>query len=240
MDILVREFNTHPCVVHGHGKHDYQYWWEPIKSAFFSAPPAICSMPAELTIVTCNNGHRSMGMFERSLDYLGVPYRVFGQGVEPWVNSQAKPAALAAGLRSIDTDYVLYADSRDAIIVGDPAVVLERFKEGFSCDMLFGADRINWPPERQFARFEEPLAKQAGSDYRYLNGGLWIGKTGFCAELFSLAAVTEPVASASESEQGILKRLFQAHYPRIQLDYCCELFLNTGFLLSREALEIES
>jgi len=238
MEILVKEFNTRPCVVHGHGKHDYQYWWEPIKTGFFSTQTSCLAKPDELTIITCNNGHLAMGMFESSLDHLGLPYSVFGRGVEPWVNSQQKPAILAAALKTIDTPYVLYADSRDALLINDPALALDCFKHRFHCEMLFGADRINWPPGRQFARFEEPLARQAKSEFRYLNGGLWIGKTDYCAEFFTRAAATQPLESAAESEQGILKQLFPIHHPQILLDYHCEIFLNTGFLLSRDALEI--
>ncbi|MDP6530674.1 MAG: hypothetical protein QF375_02200 [Arenicellales bacterium] len=238
MEVLVREFNTRPCVVHGHGKHDYQYWWEPIKSAFFSTPPRIPTIPPGLTIITCNNGHPAMGMFESSLEYLGVPYRVFGQDINPWLNSRDKPTVLASALALVDTPYVLYADSRDAILIGDPAKALDRYEHQFSCDILFGADRINWPPEREFARFEEPLARQAHSEFRYLNGGLWIGRTAYCAEFFSRAATVAPVESAVESEQGILKKLFPECYPHVQLDYHCEIFLNTGFLLSHDALEI--
>jgi len=67
---------------------------------------------------------------------------------------------------------------------------------------------------------------------------LWIGKTDYCAEFFTRAAATQPLESAAESEQGILKQLFPIHHPQILLDYHCEIFLNTGFLLSRDALEI--
>lgn len=238
MEVLVREFDTRPCIVHAHGKHAYQYWWEPIKTGFFSTQSSHFSKPDELTIITCNNGHPAMGMFERSLEHLGLPYSVFGHGVEPWINSQQKPVILASALKTIETPYVLYADSRDALLIGDPARALASFKSQFECDMLFGSDRINWPPERNFARFEEALAEQAKSEFRYLNGGLWIGKTDYCAEFFTLAAATKPIESAAESEQGILKQLFPIHHPQILLDYHCEIFLNTGFLLSRDALEI--
>ncbi len=221
---------TQPLLLHAQGHHRNKPHWQPIKAAFFATPERRIGPIPELAVVTCNNGHRAMGILERSLDHLGIPYRVLGRGVRPWVNAVSKPRCLLEAARSTDAPYLLYADSRDAIAIGDLSRVLAHFRSLRGCELLFGADRINWPPLREFARFEEGLPGAKESDFRYLNGGLWIGRTSFCRKFFAEVVATAPVPGAEQSEQGLLKTLFPRHYPRVQLDYTCALFQNLGFV----------
>lgn len=174
-----------------------------------------------------------MGMLERSCERWGQPYVVCGQGRTPWVNSKDKPEAILEALSNLSTDYVLYADSRDAIVVADLNRAMTTFREEFSgCRMLMGADRINWPNVAEFKRFEESLpgAKNKGK-FSYLNGGVWLAERAFAKAFFEEALRTEPVAAAAESEQGILKKLFPRYYPEMQLDYQSKIIVNLGFVL---------
>lgn len=225
-------FDSRPLVVHAQGSHEVKPLWRPIRDAFFSRPSRQVPAPKDLTIITCNNGHEAMGILERSLAHLGLSCMVRGQGIHPWLNSRHKPQVLAEALRDIQTTYTLYADSRDAILLDDPAVLVERFEKGFKADLVFGADRMSWPPAREFKKFEDAIPEVGGSEFRYLNGGAWIGRTAFCRELFEEATRTPPLPEVPDSEQGILRKLFQRHHPRVQLDYRCELFMNIGFVLA--------
>ena len=225
-------FGTRPVVAHSPGFHHNPLHWAALLDAFFSTPRRFLGGRAELTVLTCNNGSEGMGLLERSLAHLGVPCTVVGRGLERWANSRHKPTTLLAGLCAAETEYVLYADSRDAIVLDDPAIALERFLERFDCDLLFGADRLNWPPLEQFRRFEDGVSASRGSDFRYLNGGAWIGRTRFARELFLEAAGHLPAAEAPDSEQGVLKSLFQRHYPRVQLDYRCEVVQNVSLVFT--------
>ena len=226
-------YDTHPLVVHAHGPHQMKPQWPEIHDAFFATPARRLGPVPDLTVVTCNNGHAAMGLLERSLAHLGVPFLVGGGGVDPWVNSRDKPRAILELLARVETPYVLYADSRDAILVDDPGIALTRLREAFDCRLLFGADRINWPHVKAFKAFEESIE---GSDnvgkFRYLNGGAWLGERDFCREFFQQALETPPVPEASESEQGILKKLFPQYYPDVQLDYRCAIIQNLGFVVS--------
>jgi len=230
--LLNRQFHSRPLVVHAQGHHEHKPHWKPIKEAFFARPPRHLALPEQLTLITCNNGHAAMGMFERSLGHLGLPCLVRGQGIHPWLNSQHKPQVLAEALREISTPYTLYADSRDALLLGDPRILVERFERDFSADLIFGADRMSWPPRKEFTDFENSLPGASESDFRYLNGGVWMGKTGFCREFFEEAVRTPPVPEAPESEQGILRKLLPRYVPRVQLDYRCQLFQNIGFVIA--------
>jgi hypothetical protein len=185
-----------------------------------------------LTVLTCNNGSDAMGILERSAQALGVPCLVRGLGISPWINSRHKPLIILEALRQIETEYTLYADSRDAVILGNLRSAVERFVDHRGCDLLFGGDRINWPALPEFRRFELSIPGARETQFRFLNGGAWIGKTSFCQEFFSEAVKLDPVPEVPDSEQGILKKLLPKFYPRVQLDYRCEIFQNIGFVLS--------
>ena len=107
-----------------------------------------------LTLLTCNNGRGTMGIFERSAERLGLPVLVRGQGIEPWLNSRDKPRVIRDALAGIDTEFVLYGDSRDAVLLRDPAEARDLLAGMSGCGLLFGGDRINWPPLHRFKAFE--------------------------------------------------------------------------------------
>lgn len=225
-------FNTTPVVVHAQGRHEYKPYWQPIKERFFSSAPRNIGAIPDLTILTWNNGHEAMGLLERSLDHLGVPCMVMGNGIEDWVNSRDKPRLTLEAVNSIQTKYVSGVDSRDAIFIEHPRLIIERFEQEFSCDLVFSADRMNWPNRADFKEFEDSLPGARTSEFRYLNSGAWIGRTEFCREFFADAVRTEPIEDAPEADQGILKQLFKTYYPRVQLDYRSSMFQNIGLVFN--------
>jgi hypothetical protein len=223
-------YGTRPIVIHAHGVMRHKPAWPPIRDAVFAAPPRTLRAVPELTLITCNNGHEAMGLFEASVARLGLRAEVYGHGIDPWVNARDKPRVLAAALAAIQTEFVLYADSRDAVLLDDPRLALERLPAG--CDFWLGGDRINWPALPAFRTFERALPGAAESEFKYLNGGAWLGRTAFVREVFAEAAAMPPLDDVPDSEQGILKTLFPRHVPRMQLDYRCEVFQNIGFVMA--------
>ena len=228
--LINRLFNTNPLVVHAHGSHSHKPYWQPIKDNFFSSPPQNFGNVDDLTIMTWNNGHEAMGILEKSLDHLGVPYLVKGEGIKKWINSKHKPQLTFEAVNEIKTKYVLGIDSRDAIVLDNPQKIITRFEHDFSCELVFGADRLNWPNLEKFKIFEESIPEARNSEFCFLNGGIWIGKTEFCKVFFQAAVQTEALPEAPDSEQGILKQLFIKYYPKVQLDYECKMFQNIGFI----------
>jgi hypothetical protein len=223
--VVVNEsFGTRPLIVHAQGDEAYSPHWRPIRERFFASPRQNLGVTANLTILTWNNHQGEKGIFERSLDHLGVPCVILGQEVRCWVNSRHKPLLAATALKAIRTDYVLGVDSWDAIALGDPRRLLDIFESSFSCELVFNAGKVNWPNLSRFREFERSLTGATESEFRYLNGGVWIGKTDFCRLFFAHAVQTEPAPEAPNSEQGILKQIFAEYYPRVQLDYRCEMF----------------
>ncbi|HUA98234.1 MAG TPA: hypothetical protein VMA34_07905 [Terracidiphilus sp.] len=224
-------FATTPLVAHGHGPHNFKPFWGPVCERFFSSPQRRIGAVPGLTIMTWNNGAAGMGLLERSLDHLGVPCRVTGAGIENWVNSRHKPQLTAEAVASIETEYVMGIDSRDAILLGDPAAIVREFESRFDADLVFSADLLNWPNLKRFRAFENGLAGAQESDFRFLNSGVWIGRTEFCRRFFADAAATPPAEEAPAVDQGIFKTVFQSYYPRVQLDYRCTMFQNLGFVV---------
>lgn len=232
-------FNTHPLVVHAQGPHEYKPYWKPIRDSFFSTPKRNLLLPKNLTIFTWNNGHTAMGVFEKSMQHLGIPCLVLGKGIKDWQNSKHKPLLTYEALKNIKTKYIMGVDSRDAILIDDPQKILDRFLSDFNCDLVFSADLMNWPNIAEFKKFEDNCAKNSNSDYKYLNSGAFIGKREFCYDFFEIATKTPPTPKAPKADQGILKQVFMDFYPKVQLDYHCKLFQNIGFVFNK-TLKINS
>lgn len=230
--VVNRQFGTRPVIVHAHGPLANKPAWPRIRQALFDTPPPPVRPLGNVTILTCNNGHDAMGLLERSVERLGLPYMVAGQGIATWVNSRDKPRTILDALQTIDTDYVLYADSRDAVLLRHPEEAIERFNAMQGCELLFGGDRINWPALPRFREFELGLPGARDTDFRYLNGGAWVGRTKYCREFFARVVETPPIEEAPDSEQGILKALLPDCVPAVRLDYRCAIIQNIGFVLA--------
>ncbi|MCA1793880.1 MAG: hypothetical protein LC660_08435, partial [Desulfobacteraceae bacterium] len=121
-------FQTYPLVVHANGTHNFKPHWKPIKETFFALPAQHIGPIQDMTIITFNNGHEAMGMLERCLEHLGVPYLVYGQGIDNWVNSRHKPELTKQAADECTTTYMMGLDSRDVLVLDDPHLLLQRFK----------------------------------------------------------------------------------------------------------------
>jgi len=207
-------------------------FWSEVRDAFFATPPRALGTPRDLTILTWNN-RTTPGLLERSLEHLGVPFVVMGRGIEDWRNSRDKPRLTVEALASIDTPYVAGIDSFDAIVVDDPSQLVARFENDFDADLVFNGGKVNWPNVASFRKFEESLPGAAESEFRYLNGGAWIGRTEFCRRFFAEACETPPHPLHEESEQGVLKQLLSRHVPSVQIDTRCRMFQTLGYVFER-------
>ena len=230
--VVNRTFGTRPVVIHAHGMLKNKPAWPRIREALFATDPGAPQPLDNVTLLTCNNGHEAMGLFESSAARLGLPCMVVGQGITPWVNSRDKPRTILDALGRIDTEFVLYADSRDAVLLRHPGEGIAQFAAMPGCQLLFGGDRINWPALPRFREFELSLAGARDTDFRYLNGGAWIGRTAYCREFFARVVALPVVEDAPDSEQGLLKALLPLTVPEVRLDYRCEIIQNIGFVLA--------
>ena len=238
--IVNLQFGTRPLVFHAQGHHDTKPNWPLIRDWFDRQPALRLGKRPRVSVITCNNGHGAMGLLEASCAKLGLDVIVSEAGIEPWVNARDKPPAICAALNRVATDYTLYIDSRDGILIGDPEPLVDTLlSEHSGKRIVFGADRLNWPTVPAFKAFEDGLARDAATgsgrpptDCRYLNGGAWIGETAFARRFFAAACSTPPHPDAPKSEQGILKAMLADWQPSAGLDHYCTMIQNVGFILA--------
>lgn len=164
-----------------------------------------------------------------------MPYQVLGHGIDPWKNILKIPT-LREALRDVTTPYVIATDSPDVLILREPDVAIEQF-EGFGAELVYIGDSSFWPPEFQDLKLqEEAIPAARDTPFSYLNSGALIGRTEFCRDFFAAAAqeanhqITVPYiegtsgAGSDADDQSIMKRLYVANYPRVQLDMRCQIF----------------
>ena len=220
-----RLFRTNPIVAHAPG---------PLYQSFQRLCQAAWSQPRrrarcdELTLLTFNTGERPAkpcGVFERSCHRFGMAPVVLGRGARNWRNV-AKLRLLAEALKRVRTPYVMAADSCDVLLLDSPAVVLERFKQHFACDLVYNTTGSGcYPDLPEFIRYESsrPMAAVAHGRH-WLNAGVWIGRTEFAREYYASLAASPLIPGYEHSEQAVVKREWPKWYPRVQLDYLAIMF----------------
>jgi len=155
--------------------------------------------PKDLTIVTCRNegsledriiphlsGYEDTSILEQSLDYIGLDLVVLRDERLPWRNT-FKFEMINNYLKSgqCKTKYFMCLDAIDVILVDDPQKIVNIF-ESKGSDALFmstnSLDGYSCMPE-----VKEWADKVNGGNGRYLNSGVYIGKTTFMNEFFAEA-----------------------------------------------------
>ncbi len=206
--------------------------------------------PDDLTIVTCRNkgtmedriishlkGFEDISILENNLDYLGIEdLVVLTDDRLPWRNT-FKFELIYNYLKSnkYTTKYFMCCDAIDVIFIDEPQKVIDIF-ESFNCDALFmsthSTDGYNCMPEVK--KFVDETIKSNG---RYLNSGVYIGKTDFIKEIFEEAmkyAIPHGVTMdeyrnylnnnplnypQGSQDQDIFRFLEPKFYPRLKVDY---------------------
>ena len=206
-------------------------------------------LPDDLTIVTCRNegsmedriishlsGYGDVSILESNLDYLGIDLVVLKDARLPWRNT-FKFEMICNYLNSgkCTTEYFMCCDAIDVIFQDDPQTVIDIF-ESFDCDCLFmsthGLDGYSC-----MENVKNFVDKINGDSGRYLNSGVYIGKTSFVKEMFDMAmeyAIPHGVTMGGYREyleskpedyprgsqdQDIFRYIEPKFYPRMKVDY---------------------
>ncbi|HEY0980940.1 MULTISPECIES: class I SAM-dependent methyltransferase [unclassified Schlesneria] len=223
-----RLFGSHPIVVHCPGPVQGHLGWQSFAASALgvhvdSHPPV-----ESFTLLTWNGGDRPEkpnGILESSAARFGCETLVLGQTVRPWVNGK-KLQLTADALAGVTTEFVVGMDSGDVLLVDHPDVMVQRFREHFSCDLLFNATGSDcWPPRPEFIMYEQqrPAARCAQGRH-WLNAGCWVGRTEFCRKYFRDLASFAATSESGHCDQTIVKMTWPQWYPRVQLDYGCQIF----------------
>ena len=227
--MLVRNLITGstPAVLHRNGDSpEWQFLWGQVVADFFSEPPRRSEACPELTVLTWTN-RSAKTLLEQCLDRWGIQRLTLGRGLPEWRNDM-KLFLNVEALDRIDSEYVMALDADDVLMVADLHHILATFR-AFGCDLVFNAEKNNYPQAPFLAAFEESIAESA---YCHLNSGAWIGKTDRCRRFFRDClhedngdiVAADTTAPVFRDDQGVARKVFQRYHPAVRLDYHCQIF----------------
>lgn len=243
--MLVRNLvtGTTPCVLHRNGNPvEWKTAWEEVVAAFFAEARQPCEPCPELTVLTWTN-RPDKSLLERCLERWGIPCVTLGRRLPEWRNDMKLYLNVEA-LERVTSPYVMALDADDVLVVAGAREILERFRS-FACDIVFSAEKNNWPRVPLLSDFEESIAESA---YRYLNSGAWIGTTEACRRFYAdclgedngdLVAV-HTMEAVFRDDQGVIRKTFQRYHPAARLDYHCRMFQSLNQVPPNDEVLIEA
>jgi hypothetical protein len=238
--------------------HFAGYWGKPeqearhpLGTAYHCAHEAsLAGVPAfepveRLTVLTCST-FAEQSLVEKSARSWGLPLRVVGKGVR-YFDWYKKWDILRKALPRIETEYLLYVDSKDVMFSRNLRELIPMFEKAYpKAQMIFNAECHAWPPKAGAEVFEFERNCYQSSPWCYLNAGLCLVRTAFLRAMIpTILAVPCARAMGYTWRQRLRYRLFKgrhvdyddqealhhfhrAHYPEVVLDYQCKLFQVTG------------
>ena len=220
-------FGTQPSVVHNHSPAPKQDMWDQILDVFFSKEAQQIGPSSELAIISFSTPHNTDLFLRTCLNHLGIPAII-----KPLTRSaQSIFTPLCEAIEEASTPYVMFLHPHDALLIRDPISIIHTFEKHFgNKEMLFSGDLVSWPPLPAFMKFEKDLVEGAASDFKHLNGGVWLGKQAFCLNFIRKASSIKPLRGLPHSPQAVLRQIFAAHYPKAQIDHQCRIFQNIGYV----------
>lgn len=224
--------NTYPCVIHAPDENNI---WKQILDTFNKSPCFQSSNCDEILIVTWNNFESSV--LEECLIKRQIPFSVLGKHIPIWNNLQKFVLTLDI-IENSKCEYILGLDSHDVLLLGDLTNILKKFKSK-NCEILFNCEKKFYPNfnNKYFVENKNFQQKVSKSCFKYLNSGCWIGKKDFCKKLFeecSKVRLWEMFDCTNKlklynCDQSVVHGVFKKYYPKIQLDYNCDIFFNISF-----------
>lgn len=226
--IVNKKFKTEPILVHAPGiKINRLKVWEKVLN-WSKNIQANYQKPEDLEIITYNNknnqsiNNKKLGNFEESLIRCGIKeFTVLGKQVVNWKN-KIKISLLKNHIKNCNKKYILSSDSTDVLLINNIESMIEKFLK-MKCDMLFNAETLVWPTDlhKNILEFEEKTCIEGS---KYLNAGLWIGKTEYVKKLLASNAKIIWTKKHPNSEQIYWKHQYFYNYPNIKIDNKCEIF----------------
>lgn len=236
-------FHTQPLILHAsvYGiKGRVLEFWEKIRNLATRNPKTHLRIP-NVTVITWNNLQK--GCFESSCERQGVQYTVLGKEVKQW-SHYYKLQYTVDLINSLETEYIICCDSHDALLLSQPENILDKFLQKFDCDILFGGEckfypDLKNPVTNKWKKFQSNIAK---SKFCYLSAGAYIGRKEVVKEFLTNCNKIHPCELFDCSpykwypggkeigcDQSTMQCTFPSFYPRIQIDYKCEIFQNLAY-----------
>jgi len=117
---------------------------------------------------------------------------------EPWRGLMTKPNCFLKWLRENDSvlDRVIFCDAWDTVFVQHPQQIASNHAMLFGDAVLFNAEKACWPLAELAHHFED-----TGSPWRYLNGGIIIGRNDRMLALFESMPIEEMGFDRQDEQQ---------------------------------------
>lgn len=142
-----------------------------------------------------------------------------------WHNVEKIPLILES-LKETDKEYSLFLDARDVVIVKD----LDQLVESFLIKkkkIMFNACVNNFPHD---CHADDFLDRSVMGMYKYLNSGVFIGKTTDLIPYFEyLNNIKDKIPNPMNDDQFVVRYTLEQFKDDVGYDYECDLFQAYGF-----------
>ena len=163
---------------------------------------------AQTYVITVATDESKAQMLMTSAARFNIPIVNIGKNVEWKGGTMEGPGggqkinlvkAFLADLK--DNDNVLFVDGYDVVINDDLTTILERHKD-MAVDVVFAAEKTCWPTQSLASEFPD-----TGTEYKYLNSGLYIGKAGALKNIFA-----DPIEDAADDQLYMQKKFLDKRF----------------------------
>jgi hypothetical protein len=212
-------YNTYPCLVHCPNiKNSLNKFPNLIFLNHFLNQPLHNVNSEQYTIIFYNNGKDSL--LQKSIQRWSISNLLhLGYG-HIWRRDTQKLDLIISSFSKIKTEFFFFLDSYDVILCGDLIQAIRQL-ELKKCDALYNAETAQFPLNFCTTLFERSVV-DGGNMQCFLNAGVSVWRTSFFREM--LTELSSLDFLKFESEQGIIKLLYQKYFPRIQIDSKSESF----------------
>lgn len=238
-----------PSIIHANGVIKTRLW-DFISDQFFLTTGQfnpVCDHAQQqewtkhLTVTTWNTGER-VGAFERSCKALGIAAFVMQKPVKVTtpntrITYPVKINGTVEILPQVKTKYVMMVDSFDAIILDNPARILDAYQHNHEPGkIVFGAEKGHFPSAAPTKEWEY---KKTTKKRCFLNAGFCIGETKHVLALYEKAKEIGDNWNYDclLTDQAAIKVAYMSDFQdQIELDYDARMCLN---LYGTKAGELE-
>ena len=155
-----------------------------------------------------------------------------------WEGSKSKVTETLKAINSglVDTEYVMWFDAGDVMLMNHPKYILDGYFKYFSeFDLVFNAEKNNYPRDNRLGgvdselvdRFHDVIdfdeSKTHGTPYKYLNSGCLVGKTDYLKKFLEHAST---IGMDQAINDTVMCRVAQYDMKdKVAVDNKCKLFV---------------
>ena len=253
VNFYLKEQKSFPCVIHGNGNAHKKEAYSQTKKLFLENQKFSQDIIKDATVVTwksrkagetrsSRDNENKKSILEICMEYYGHPLSIFDwpEKGDFWTTSQQRLRDAVNIIGRVNTEYIMWFDAYDVILLQPPSKILDFYMKHFSgCDMVFNAEKNHFPNHDRkhkqgrgvSKKYSAELRKVYKSDnktnpntsFKYMNSGCAVGRTDTLKELLevSLSGCKERMI-----DQGLLRIGRYKMRDRIKVDTGCKLFVS--------------